>query len=80
MTADTAALCIRSGNAVILRGGREALCSNQLTVGLVREALAEIDLNPDVVQLVQTTDRSAVTELLKMDGSVHLCIPVVGNL
>src|SRR5690606_38682262 len=74
-----AALCIKSGNAVILRGGKEAIHSNRAIANCVREALAAEGLDPNVVQLVQTTDRAAVGHLLKMDGTIDLAIPRGGE-
>src|SRR5207253_5728561 len=60
VTADAAAICVKSGNAVILRGGKEALHSNQALAALLREALEEVDLPVAAVQLVDTTVRAAV--------------------
>lgn len=79
VTCDAAALCLKSGNAVILRGGKEARHSNQAIADCVRIGLETADLNPDVVQLVATTDRAAVGELLKMQGQIDLCIPRGGK-
>ena len=79
VTSDAAALCIRSGNAIILRGGKEAIHSNAAIVKLVRDALAGEGLPTDAVQLVETTDRAAVTELLKLEGKIDLCIPRGGE-
>jgi len=79
VTTDAAALCIKSGNAIILRGGKEALHSNTATSRIIRDSLADAGLDPNAVQLVQTTDRSAVGELLKMEGRIDLCIPRGGE-
>ena len=59
VTVDAAALALKTGNAIILRGGSEALHSNTALVELMRKALAALDLPPDAVQLVQSTDREA---------------------
>ena len=79
VTSDAAALCLKSGNATILRGGKEARHSNAAIAGCVRDGLKEAGLSPDVVQLVETTDRAAVGELLRMEGIIDLCIPRGGE-
>jgi len=79
VTSDAAALCVKSGNAIILRGGKEALHSNQLLTKVIRDALAAEGLPADAVQLVETTDRAAIGELLKLEGKIDLCIPRGGE-
>lgn len=79
VTVDCAALCLKSGNACILRGGREAFHTNQALAALVRRALVAEDLDPDIVQLIPTTDRAALGILLKLDGSVHCIVPRGGE-
>ncbi len=79
VTSDAAALCIKSGNAVILRGGKEAIHSNAALAACVRDGLAQAGLDPDCVQLVETTDRAAVTELLQLEGLIDLAIPRGGE-
>jgi len=79
VTSDAAALCLKSGNAVILRGGKEALHSNAAIAECVAAGLAAAGIDPKAVQLVGTTDRAAVSELLKMDGVIDLCIPRGGE-
>ena len=79
VTSDAAALCLKSGNAVILRGGKEALHSNAALAACVRRGLEATGLDPGVVQLVETTDRAAVAELLKLDQHIDLCIPRGGE-
>jgi len=79
VTSDAAALCVKSGNATILRGGKEAMHSNAAIAQCVRDGLAEAGLDPDTVQLVSTTDRAAVGELLKLEGKIDLCIPRGGE-
>ena len=64
VTADAAALCLKSGNACILRGGSEAIHSNQAIAACVHEGLRAAGLPEDAVQVVSTTDRAAVGELL----------------
>ncbi|MFI4859217.1 MAG: glutamate-5-semialdehyde dehydrogenase [Phycisphaerales bacterium JB063] len=75
VTSDAAALCIRAGNAVILRGGKEATHSNRALADAIAAGLEQAGLDPHTVQLVQTTDRAAVSELLKMEGKIDVCIP-----
>jgi glutamate-5-semialdehyde dehydrogenase len=79
VTSDAAALCLKSGNAVILRGGKEALHSNRAIADCVAAGLASAGLDAKCVQLVGTTDRAAVSELLKMDDRIDLCIPRGGE-
>lgn len=79
VTADAAALCLRAGNAVILRGGSEAAHSNRALASAVREGLERSKLPVDAVQLVQTTDREAVDVLLRQEESIDLVIPRGGE-
>jgi glutamate-5-semialdehyde dehydrogenase len=79
VTIEAASLSIKSGNACILRGGSEALQSNQALAELVRGALAGAGLPPDAVQLVPTTDRAAVGHLIAMPDFVDLVIPRGGR-
>jgi glutamate-5-semialdehyde dehydrogenase len=79
VTADAAALCLKSGNAVILKGGSEALHSNLILGEILRDALARTGLPEKGVQVIPTTDREAVTELLKMEDLVDLIIPRGGE-
>ena len=79
VTSDAAALCIKSGNAVILRGGKEAFHSNTAIAACVRDGLADAGLDPNTVQLVETTDRAAVGHLLKLEGKIDLAIPRGGK-
>ncbi len=79
VTADAAAICVKSGNAVILRGGKEAAHSNQAIVQLLAEAAVETGLPADAVQMVSTTDREAVGHLLKLNQYIDLCIPRGGE-
>jgi glutamate-5-semialdehyde dehydrogenase len=79
VTIDAAALTIKSGNAAILRGGSEAIESNRLLTGVVREALVEAGLPADAVQLVDTTDRAAVGLLATMPEHIDLLVPRGGR-
>ncbi len=79
VTVEAASLSIKSGNAAILRGGSEAIESNRALADLVVQALAEAGLPGHGVQLVQTTDRAAVGQLIAMPGYVDLVIPRGGK-
>ncbi|HFD92112.1 MAG TPA: glutamate-5-semialdehyde dehydrogenase [Gammaproteobacteria bacterium] len=79
VTADAAGLCLKSGNAAILRGGSEAIHSNQAIAACIREALAENDLPANAVQVVATTDRAAVGELVRMKDYVDIIVPRGGQ-
>lgn len=79
VTIEAASLSIKSGNACILRGGSEAIESNKALARLVREALAEAGLPQDAVQLVPTTDRAAVGQLIAMPDYVDVIIPRGGR-
>lgn len=75
VTADSAALCLKSGNAVILRGGREAIHSNTAIVCAMREALCKAGLPEDTVTLIEDTDRAVTQALMRLNGYVDLLIP-----
>lgn len=75
VTVDAAALCLKSGNAVILRGGKEAFYSNQCLVALIRQALESVGLPADAVQLVEVLDRKAVSDLLRQRKYIDVVIP-----
>ncbi len=79
VTADAAGLCLKSGNAAILRGGSEALHSNQAVAACVREGLEVAGLPATVVQVVETTDRAAVGELIIMKDYVDVIVPRGGK-
>ena len=79
VTADAAGLCLKSGNAAILRGGSEAMLSNQAIAACVREGLLSAGLPEAVVQVVETTDRAAVGELITMQDYVDVIVPRGGK-
>ncbi|MDT8317740.1 MAG: glutamate-5-semialdehyde dehydrogenase [bacterium] len=79
VTADAAGLCVMSGNAVVLRGGSESIHSNRAIAKLLREGLEKAGLPADAVQLVQTTEREAVLEMLKQEEYIDLIIPRGGE-
>jgi glutamate-5-semialdehyde dehydrogenase len=75
VTVDAAALCLKAGNAVILRGGKEALHSNTCLVEVMRNALESVGLPADLVQLVEKTDRETATEMMRLNGYLDVLIP-----
>lgn len=75
VTSDAAALCLKSGNAVILRGGKEAIHSNTAITKVMRDALRETELPEDCVQLVEDTSRESSTALMLLNGYVDVLIP-----
>lgn len=79
VTADAAALCLKSGNATILRGGSEAVNSNQAIATCIEEGLQACGLSADAAQVIETTDRAAVGELLKMSEYVDVIVPRGGK-
>ena len=79
VTADAAALCLKSGNAAILRGGSEAIRSNRAIAALVQEGLKAAGLPADAVQVIDTTDRAAVGELITMREFVDVIVPRGGK-
>ena len=79
VTVDISVLCLKSGNAVILRGGSEAFYSNQILAKVIRDAVSKADLPKDSIQIVQSTDRKLVSEMLKLDQYIDLMIPRGGQ-
>jgi len=79
VTVDAAALCLKAGNACILRGGREALESNKALLASVQAGLLAAGLPGDAVQLLPTTDREAIVDLVKLDDLIDLVIPRGGE-
>ena len=79
VTADAAGLCIKSGNAAILRGGSEAIHSNQAIAACVHQGLKAVGLPETVVQVIETTDRAAVGELITMQDYVDVIVPRGGK-
>ncbi|REE88609.1 glutamate-5-semialdehyde dehydrogenase [Paenibacillus taihuensis] len=75
VTVDAAGLCLKTGNAVVLRGGSAALESNRRIVEVMREALAATSLPPDALQLVEDPSRASVDEMLKLNGLLDVVIP-----
>jgi glutamate-5-semialdehyde dehydrogenase len=79
VTIDAAGLCIKSGNATILRGGSEAIHSNQALAALIRQGLSSANLPDDAVQVIQTTDRRAVGALISSPQWVDVIVPRGGK-
>jgi glutamate-5-semialdehyde dehydrogenase len=79
VTADAAALCLKSGNACVLRGGSEAQHSNVLIGECIQNALKNAELSQDVVQVVGITDREAISELLRLKDSIDVVVPRGGK-
>ncbi len=79
VTVDAAGLCLKSGNAVILRGGSETIRSNLAIGEILRSALIENNLPEDAIQIISVTDRDAVLEMLKLDELIDLIIPRGGE-
>lgn len=79
VTADAAALCLKSGNTVILRGGKEAINSNKAMAEVMREAVENAGLPADCIQLIEKTDRETASELMKLNEYVDVLIPRGGK-
>jgi len=79
VTADAGALCLKAGNAVILRGGSEAIRSSTAIVGLFKQTLRENGVSEDIVNLLPTTDREAILHMLKLEELIDLIIPRGGE-
>src|SRR4051812_23015011 len=79
VTSDAGALCLKSGNASILRGGKESFETNQAIASALAEGLVDAKLPARAIALVPTTDHDALLELIKLDGLVDLCIPRGGE-
>lgn len=79
VTADAAVLCIKSGNGVVLRGGKEAVCSSAAIAGIIREAIAECGISPEILQFIDDTSRESSKELMQSVGGIDLLIPRGGK-
>ncbi|MDZ7734908.1 MAG: glutamate-5-semialdehyde dehydrogenase [Gammaproteobacteria bacterium] len=79
VTADAAGLCLKSGNATVLRGGSEAIHSNQAIAACIRQGLAAAGLPEDAVQVVETTDRAVVGEMISMPEYIDVIVPRGGK-
>ncbi len=79
VTVDAAALCLKSGNSVILKGGSEAINSNLILARIITDALSDTGINADAVQVVSLTDREAVKELIGLEDYIDVIIPRGGE-
>ncbi|MCH4890774.1 glutamate-5-semialdehyde dehydrogenase [Acidaminobacter sp. JC074] len=79
VTVDVSALAIKSGNCVILRGGSEAIHTNKVLADIIREAISQVGMNKDMVQLVEKTDRKYVSDLITMNDYLDVLIPRGGR-
>lgn len=79
VTVDAASLCIKSGNATILRGGSEAIKSNQAIANCIKQGLSAVGLPESIVQIIETADREAVGELITMSDYVDIIVPRGGK-
>lgn len=75
VTADAFALCFKTGNAVILRGGSDAIHSNLAISNIIRNAINDMDMNPDVIQLLSDTSRETATAMMKLNRYIDVLIP-----
>ncbi len=75
VTVDAASLCLKSGNAVILRGGKEAFNTNKILVDLMRHAVETVGFSADIIQLVEDTDRGIALEMMQANGYIDVLIP-----
>jgi glutamate-5-semialdehyde dehydrogenase len=79
VTVDAAALCLKAGNAILLRGGSEAIHSNLALARVLQDCLAAEDIDPAAIQVIPTTEREAINELLRLDDYIDLVIPRGGE-
>ena len=75
VTIDIATLCLKSGNAVILRGGKECILTNMTLATIIKDAVESVGIPSDIVQFIESTDRALVKEMLQMDEAIDLMIP-----
>lgn len=75
VTVDAAALCLKSGNCVILRGGKEALNTNKMLAALMRQAVKTAGFDPNIIQLIEDTDRGIATDMMRANGLIDVLIP-----
>ena len=75
VTTDAASLCFKSGNAVILRGGKEAFHSNQILVTILQEALIQQAVSPHLIQFVDDTSRETAQQLMRLNDYLDVLIP-----
>ncbi len=79
VTADVTAICIKTGNAVVLKGGSDAINSNKAIVKAMKMALKSVGVNEDIIMLIEATDRESTTEMMKLNGVIDVLIPRGGS-
>lgn len=79
VSVDAATLCLKAGNAVILRGGKEAINSNRALVGIMRRAVEKCGFDPNIIQLVNDTSRESANQMMKLSGFIDVLIPRGGH-
>ncbi len=79
VTADVTAICIKTGNAVVLKGGSDAINSNKAIVASMKKALKNVGVSEDIVMLIESTDRESTNEMLKLNGIIDVLIPRGGS-
>ena len=79
VSVDAATLCLKAGNAVILRGGKEAINSNRALVGIMRRAVEKCGFDPNIIQLVDDTSRESANQMMKLSGFIDVLIPRGGH-
>lgn len=79
VTADVAAICIKTGNAVVLKGGSDALNSNRAIVSSMKRALLSIGVSENMIMLIEATDRESTNEMMKLNGIIDVLIPRGGS-
>lgn len=79
VTVDSAVLCLKTGNSVVLRGGKEAINTNRALVGIMKSALESCGFNPHCIELIESTERESAVELMKMRGYIDVLIPRGGK-
>lgn len=79
VTADAAALCLKSGNATVLRGGKEAFYSNAAIIRVIRDSLSQCGINPDAVSFVEDTSHETAEKMMKLNGILDVLIPRGGK-
>ena len=79
VTADVSAICIKTGNAVVLKGGSDAINSNKAIVKAMKTALNNVGVNEDIIMLIESTDRESTTKMMKLNGIIDVLIPRGGS-
>jgi glutamate-5-semialdehyde dehydrogenase len=79
VTVDASVLAFKSGNAIVLKGGKEAIHSNRILVSIMRKALEEKGITPEIIQFIDSTDRAATAEMLEAKGMIDILIPRGGR-